>query len=74
MELKKTTELEAGDDVALVIYLPNCGGFNFNGAKGIVSKTIPTDMWGVPSEHLTTIFFSDYTVHTVNNSHSWLVR
>lgn len=74
MELKKTTELAVDDNAALVTYLPNCGGFNLNGAKGAITKITPTDMWGAPSDTLTTVFFTDYTVHTVHNSHSWLVR
>lgn len=73
MNLMKTTELKPGMFAALVMDLPNCGGFEVMW-QGTIDRVEAWDMWGTPSETHHTIYTTDYKTHTVHNSHNWLVR
>lgn len=81
MKAVRTSELKAGDYAALMMDLPNCSGIEVM-KQGEIERVEPTDMWGTPSEILTTVYMRDrgaadkydVKVRTVNNSHMWLVR
>lgn len=80
MNAVKTTELKAGDWAALTMDTPNCGGIQVTD-QGRIMEVEACDMWGTPSEILTTVYLKpaggdqwSTKVMTVHNSHTWLVR
>lgn len=80
MKAVRTNELEAGMFAALMMDLPNCKGIEVQN-QGEIVEVKHTDMWGVASETHTTVYIKergaadwDVKVHTVHNSHLWLVR
>ena len=78
MKLVKSTDLEIGSHVAMVIDAPNIRGFEL-WHQGTIEKLEACDMWGTPSETHTTLYIKlkgnwEYETATVHNSHNWLVR
>lgn len=80
MKAVKTNELKVGDWAAHMLDLPNCKGIETM-AQGEITQVEHCDRWGVPSEEYTTVLIVpkggkswDGTMHTVHNSHMWLVR
>lgn len=80
MKAVRTNELEAGTYAAHISDLPNCKGIEVH-MQGEIDRVEPCDMWGTPSDILTTVYIRlrgadkyDVKVRTVNNSHIWLVR
>lgn len=80
MKAVRTNELEAGTFAALMMDTPNAGGIHVQ-FQGEIVEVKPTDMWGTPSDILTTVYVKergaadwDVKVRTIHNTHMWLVR
>lgn len=80
MDAVKTSDLKVGDWAARVTDLPNCGGIQVT-VQGEIMRVTASDMWGTASDSLTTVHIKqagaedwDVAVHTVHNSHTWMVR